>query len=317
MAEARAGRPRTRIRGLDALRGAALCGMGAYHLAWDLAALGWPVASPASSPGWTAFGDLVAGTFLFLSGVGLALARPNGTVFALRRLAVLAAAGLAVTGASLWFAPEAPILFGILQCIAASDALGLAALRLPGSARLALAALAGTAPALLASHRLDGWVGDALGLSAALPRALDYRPLLPWLAVVLVGTVAGDVLARRQAVGLRHPRPPSRVGRLLAGMGRHSLALYLLHQPVLYGALLLVRATVGQPAAEADVFGLQCQADCAAAGAAPRLCAAACACTARRLSADARTGAGGLTPAHLGQVGAECRRQGEGAPSRG
>ena len=296
----------TRVAGLDALRGAAFCGMAAYHLAWDLHALGWTPSDPAASPGWSLLGDAVAATFLTLSGIGLALARPKGARSALRRLAVLAAAAAAVTGASLRFAPDAPILFGILHCIAVADAVALAVLNRPAWVRLVLAGLAAAVPALFGSPAFDGWPGAALGLAGSLPPTLDLRPLLPWLSAVLVGTVAGDALASRPR------RPPAEKGgaRGLRWIGRHSLALYLVHQPILYGALLLVGVALGPPTGEADPLDRRCRADCTATGAAPGLCAAACACTAERLAAEARSGSAGLTQRHLDDIGAACRRAG-------
>lgn len=309
MADVAPASPPIRLGWLDALRGAALCGMILYHSEWDLAALGWPVPDPAGSVAWTAFGDLVAGTFLILSGIGLVLARPKGPAFALRRLATLTVAGLAVTAASVWFAPDAPIVFGILQCLAAADAIGLATLRLPASVRLALAVAVAvaSAPASLRSPLFDRWPLAALGLAAVPPPTLDYRPLLPWLGAVLVGTLIGDHLA-----GGRRGEEAKPYGALgpLRWMGRHSLTIYLLHQPMLYGAVLLIGLVVGTPASEEDPSGRQCRADCAATGTAPRLCAAACACTAARLADDARTVGSRLTQRHLDAIGDACRRAG-------
>ena len=308
-----AGSAPPRLAALDALRGAALCGMVTYHAAWDLAALGWPVPPPSASPAWTLFGDAVAGTFLAISGIGLTLARPKGLGATLRRLAVLGAAGLAVSAASLAVAPGAPILFGILQCLAASNALALPLLGRPVPLRLALAAAVAAAPALARSAAaqrwpsLDQWPAAALGLGATLPRTLDYRPLLPWLAAVLVGTVLGESLARRRPTQPGSGRPASTLTAGLAWLGRHSLAVYLLHQPILYGALLALSLTAAAPGAGDDPFLRQCRADCEATGAAARLCAAACACTTQRVAAEARSGAARLTAPHLDAIGRTCR----------
>ena len=303
MAEVGAG-PR-RLPVLDAVRGAALCGMVAYHADWDLAALGWPVTPPSGSLGWTVLGDAVAGTFLLLSGTGLALARPKGPGFALRRLAVLLAAGLAVTAASVAVAPDAPILFGILQCIAASNALALPVLAWPVPLRLALAVGAAAAPAVLRSALLDAWPAAALGLGTVPPHTLDYRPVLPWLALVLLGTALGDGLARWPAAAPSR-QPAGAVLTGLARFGRHSLAVYLLHQPLLYGTLLAISLATGVPGAGEDPFVKQCRADCEAAGAAPKLCTVACACTAARVAGDARAGVARLTGPRLDAIGRAC-----------
>jgi uncharacterized membrane protein len=67
------------------------------------------------------------------------------------------------------------------------------------------------------------------------PYTEDYVPLFPWFGVVLLGIFLGRLI-------IAHPVWLSRyhVMRPLALAGRHSLAIYLLHQPVLLGVLSLV-----------------------------------------------------------------------------
>jgi uncharacterized membrane protein len=69
------------------------------------------------------------------------------------------------------------------------------------------------------------------------PPTEDHVPLLPWFGVVLVGVALGAALPRAR-VAL------DRMGRLsprwLGWLGRHSLLIYLVHQPVLIGALRVI-----------------------------------------------------------------------------
>ena len=114
-----------RIAWIDTTRGLAIAGMVAFHLDWDLAYLGFVATSPAASPAWMFFGNTVAATFLCLSGVGLALARPLGRVRALRRIGIIAGAALTVTLSTLWLFPEDAITFGILHCIVVTNLVAL------------------------------------------------------------------------------------------------------------------------------------------------------------------------------------------------
>ena len=60
----------------------------------------------------------------------------------------------------------------------------------------------------------------------------DYRPLLPWFGVVLLGVFAGNVVYG----GGRRPAPfagKAAVARPLLPLGRNSLFIYLIHQPIL------------------------------------------------------------------------------------
>jgi uncharacterized membrane protein len=65
----------------------------------------------------------------------------------------------------------------------------------------------------------------------------DYRPLLPWFGVVLLGLFAGNLLygGGKRPAGIPRQAPP--VARPLAPLGRNSLFIYLIHQPILIALL--------------------------------------------------------------------------------
>ena len=69
---------------------------------------------------------------------------------------------------------------------------------------------------------------------------IDYWPIFPWFGVMLLGLSAGNLLYskgnRRFALGAT-PRPPAMGG--LTFLGRHSLLIYLVHQPILVTALVI------------------------------------------------------------------------------
>ena len=225
---------------------------------------------------------LVGAAFIFLAGFSLVLARARGAGPRqhLRHLAVIGAAALAISAATYAFAPDAFIFFGILHAIAVSALIALPLLAAPLwlVATLALAAIA--APALLASHSFDGpWLWW-LGLNAGEPRTLDYRPLLPWLGVLLAGTLAARLWARADPkfAALRLKRGTAAT-RLLAFGGRHSLAVYLLHQPVFIGIVYVIALFVPPVAVDRGAqFINACQANCTKAGGAPQVCLRGCAC---------------------------------------
>jgi uncharacterized membrane protein len=61
----------------------------------------------------------------------------------------------------------------------------------------------------------------------------DYRPLLPWFGVVLLGLFAGNILygSGKRPAGVPREAPP--LARPLVPLGRNSLFIYLIHQPIL------------------------------------------------------------------------------------
>lgn len=146
-----------RIGAVDLARGAALAGMAAFHLTYDLALFG--IIDPATpfSGFWWVFARGVAGGFLFLAGLSLWLAHGHGLrrrAFG-RRLAVLGGAALLVTGAT-WIAlPERFIYFGILHAIAAFSLMGVPFLRVPAAVSALVAVAVVLAPLWLRSPAFD------------------------------------------------------------------------------------------------------------------------------------------------------------------
>ena len=245
-----------RIPLIDQLRALALIAMAIYHFTWDLGFFGYVEPDTATTGGWKIFARVIAGSFLFLTGFSLVLGHING--FRARpfliRLGKIGLAAAAITIAT-WFAfPETFIFFGILHAIAAASVIGLLFLRLPIVVTLLAAAAAIVAPLYMRAPFFDhpalGWVG----LSVDVPRSNDYVPLLPWLAPVLLGIVLGKLF-------VASPLPERLAGfggqtkvwwkSLLEKAGRHSLAIYLIHQPVLialvYGFSLVVPAPAADP----------------------------------------------------------------------
>jgi uncharacterized membrane protein len=273
---------------VDVARGLAIVAMVVYHFAWDLSFFRLIATSITLEPAWQWFARCIAGSFLALSGFGLALAHARGfrpRPF-LRRFATIAGAALAVTLVTLLLFPDRYIFFGILHCIAVAGVLALPFLKAPLWLVAASAALALAAPQLLTDPFWDHPLLDWLGLGTSEPRTNDYVPLFPWFGVVLVGLGLGRIglgatsrLARWRAGG--------RLSRGLAWAGRKSLLIYLVHQPLLLGALWPIAQLMGpHPAAEAAPFLNQCEASCRQANGNEPLCRAACTCMVGRLRRD-------------------------------
>ena len=232
-----------RVDAVDCARGVALIGMAFYHLIWDLADFGFiSSAAPFSLP-MRLFSHLVASAFLALAGVSLALAHPvklNAAAF-WRRFAIIACAAALVSAASLLFAREQFIWFGILHCIAISSVLALPFIGAPAAAGFIAGATAIATPLLIHSKIFDPSALLWIGLGEALPNTLDWRPLLPWGGVLLLG-----LSAARFPGGLDRLTSPARWRakvKLTAGLcfaGRNSLPIYLVHQPVLIGVVAAV-----------------------------------------------------------------------------
>lgn len=227
-----------RLAGIDVLRGGAIVAMIAYHFCFDLTVFRLAHWDFYRDTFWLVARGGIVTSFLLLVGISLVLARRDGVPAARfwRRTATIAAAALAVSIGSYLMYPTSFIYFGILHFIAVASILARPLAPWPYVA-LALGIGAIVVGNTVTSPFFDAPLASIVGLTTRKPPTEDYVPLLPWLGVVLVGIAAGHVLAR---TGFRVLAPLEAAPRWLAWLGRHSLGVYLAHQPFLLGVLWLV-----------------------------------------------------------------------------
>lgn len=235
--------PAGRIPAVDYARSAALLGMAVYHFTYDLTLFGALPPGTATQGAWRVTAILVAGSFLFLAGVSMILAHGGGLRIRafLRRIVVVALAAGAVSLATWAMAPQVFVYFGILHAIAASSVIGLLFLRLPAGVTLAAAALVLAMPVLFDTL---GWSLERpvwLGFAHSPRPAMDFEPIFPWTGAFLAGMGCARLATRAGLwARLRDWHLPGRAWHhALAWPGRHSLLIYLVHQPVLFGAVYL------------------------------------------------------------------------------
>ena len=233
----------TRLALVDVLRGLAVAQMIVYHFIYDLNYFGWLQLGMTRNQPWVGWRTAIVTQFLLLVGVSLALRlarRPGWRDFWWRWAQVAAAAALVSLGSWLMFGPRW-IYFGILHFIAVALVVArlLAPLRewnlLPAAAALA-------AWWFYLDPAFNAAPANIVGFVTIKPRTEDYVPLFPWIGVVLIGVGLGSLWQR---AGWRVPAvlapldadPP----RLLTLLGTWALTVYVVHQPVLMGVLMLAR----------------------------------------------------------------------------
>ena len=232
--------PTQRIGAIDALRGAAICAMIAYHFAFDLNWFGYIDADFDHDPFLLGARGTIVTAFLLLVGISLLLARRAGVsrVHFWRRIALIVACAVLVSVASYVTFSRTFITFGILHCIALASVLAWPATRFPRMALavgIAVVAAGNSVSFALFDQPWLNWVG----LMTHKPATEDYVPLLPWLGVVLIGIALGAWQGDRQ---FRELRVTLRAAPgWLTWLGRHSLLVYMVHQPVLTGVLYVLR----------------------------------------------------------------------------
>ncbi len=240
-----------RIEAIDLARGVALVAMASYHFTWDLEFFGYVEPGLTAVGGWKLYARCIASSFLFLVGISMFLAHGKGIrwVGFWRRLAMIAAAALAISLVTWVAVPDAFIFFGILHEIALASLLGLAFLRLPALLTLLIAAAVIAAPNYLRSAAFDSPAWWWLGLSETRLHSNDYVPVFPWFGAVLAGIAVAKLSASWGLLARLGRYNPGRLARPLLFAGRHSLAFYLIHQPVLIACVWLF-AQIAPPVEE-------------------------------------------------------------------
>lgn len=249
--------PKPRIWPIDALRGLALVNMLAYHFMYDWVYIfGLPAAwYRIGSPGCHVWQQYICWSFILLSGYSLHLARRP-----LKNGLVVAGCAALLTAVTVLLLPSEAIWWGVLHLNAC--AVLLTVLLRPVLEKMPPAwGLAAAAALFALTNQLPyGYLGFESRHLAAVPPALykanlfwlglpdltrftsaDYFPLLPWLFLFW----AGWYFAR-----LCPPKRPKNDApapvKPLCWVGSHTLILYMLHQPLIYGGLWLRQSFAGR-----------------------------------------------------------------------
>ncbi|MEO8188485.1 MAG: heparan-alpha-glucosaminide N-acetyltransferase [Burkholderiaceae bacterium] len=233
----------SRLRLVDALRGFAVAQMIVYHFIYDLAYFGWVNLAMTRDQPWTAWRTGIVTQFLLLVGVSLVLRtsfKPSAADF-WKRWAQIAAAALLVSAGSWLVFGQRFIYFGILHFVAAALLLVRPLVRLKAW-NIPLGIVCIVTALVYTNEFFDTPPATIVGFMTFKPRTEDYVPLFPWIGVVLIGAGLAALWQRTQwripdALVPLNERAP----RWLLFLGTWALTVYLVHQPVLLGAMTVLR----------------------------------------------------------------------------
>ena len=222
-----------RIWEIDALRGLLIPGMVMIHLIYDVVDLygfiRWPY------PVWYyLFKNNYGALFVCLAGLSATLGRRP-----IRRGLTVFGGGMICTAVTvgMYLLKMAPygiiIYFGVLHCLGVCMMLWPLFRKMPGWALLLTGlVLIGAGWWLRGQSFPIRWL-IPLGITYPGFASSDYFPLMPNLGYFLVGAAVGRRLYSEKTTRFPKADPGHPVIRFFCFCGRHSLLIYLLHQPVL------------------------------------------------------------------------------------
>lgn len=235
---------------VDSLRGLAVISMIVYHFLFDLTFFGvYNLDIYAWGP-WL-FARLTASTFIFLMGLSLTLSSSREELsgnylhrdlfkkYFMRGIKIFSL-GLLITLTTWIFIPQEFIIFGILHFIGISIVLAY-----PFIKRRYINLILGIVIILTGIYLETLNFGFSwlmwLGFVPSTLQTVDYFPILPWFGVVLLGIFFGRLLYKNYQRQFKLPDLSSNLlVRIFSFLGRNSLIIYLIHQPILIVILYIL-----------------------------------------------------------------------------
>ncbi len=214
---------------LDTIRGISVAMMFVFHLIFDLNYFKFTEIPLFSNIFYILWRYLIVSLFLIAVGVSLVYAYRNNFILIkfFRRLLILSLACIFVSLGSYVVFPDSWIYFGILHMILVGSIVAIFFIRLPNLS--AFIALLIFALQYIEQPEISFLFAT---ISTYLPEStVDFYPLFPWLAMILIG------------ISLGHSKSFNRINiriKIFSFLGRNALILYLTHQIILFNTVWLV-----------------------------------------------------------------------------
>ena len=241
-----------RLHLLDGIRGIVLISMIAYHFSWNMVYLygaRWTWYRSNAAYVWQ---QSICWTFIVLSGFCWSMSRNH-----VKRGLMVFGGGAVVTAVTLLFMPENRVVFGVLTLIGSSMLLMIPLEKLRKHLLPEIGLAISFVLFLLFRNINQGYLGFEDLKIVALPEdwycnlvttyagmpapgfySTDYFSLLPWFFLFVTGYFLYGIFQKYQLLKCKILKKKIPFADFL---GKHSLLVYLLHQPVLYGTLEILR----------------------------------------------------------------------------
>ena len=244
---------RIRYAGIDYLRGIILISMILFHGSWDVVYLfgaEWDWFQSGFAYVWQ---QSICWSFILLSGFCWPLGRNIW-----KRGLIIFLAGVLVTVVTKLFMPSGIIIFGVLTFIGSSMLLMIPLDKVLRHCPSVIGALFFFVLFILTRNVNYGclgfekwnwmslpenlyanWITTYLGFMEPGFYSADYFSLIPWLFLFVTGYFLYGIFQKHNWMKWFHV-PSCSWFVWLEWLGKHSLIVYILHQPIVYGVLLIL-----------------------------------------------------------------------------
>lgn len=152
--------------------------------------------------------------------------------------------GMVLTVVTMIFIPDRPIFFGVLHCIGLCIILSTVFLKIKPTYNLISSAIIILLSYITARCPIENpnLIHLAIGFhqSNIGQYTIDYFPLIPWLGVCTLGIAMGSWLYKDNKRRFRMPDLSKYTPvKLFSWLGKHSLGIYLAHQPIIAGLIFM------------------------------------------------------------------------------
>ena len=225
---------------IDLLRGVAIVLMVIFHFGYDLTVFGWADFSTSKDVEWRIFRTVIVSFFLLAVGMSSYLAyqksfNQNKLAKAVGKLFIVS---LLITIGSVIMHPSSWVYFGIIHFITVALPVSVLFVRAPNVALgLGILCIVGYWFGILNLQPIWQWSVLHLGIPK---RTVDLVSFFPWIGVVLLG-----VFVMHKELFYIKVKPNLMFNKMVF-LGQHSLIIYLIHQPILYGLFGLVDIILGR-----------------------------------------------------------------------
>jgi uncharacterized membrane protein len=228
-----------RLWEIDTFRGIAIIMMIVYHIIFDFNYFGIYKINIYFPP-LRVFLYSIGTIFLLIVGISLHLSflKNQMKLKYLKRGLMIFFIGILITIVT-WFYPhDGFIVFGVLHCIGLSIILSYPFLKLY-YLNLVFGLILVSIGIFLTQFSFDFNYILFLGFRPDGFYTLDYFPILPWFGVVLIGIFIGKLFYKKDQINTKSSYLSEKfIIKKLAFLGRHSLIIYLIHQPILIAIIL-------------------------------------------------------------------------------